>query len=186
MNDKKIVVGIFSAFFIVNLCLVLCMELIDFKDDVAMQGVITMSFFLIDLLLLGSYLIIGIYKVFLSYNYYDLRVYDTELNIKICNDYIRLNNINDVIRYDIAQIDENRYRISMGPQLAKGYAFAPGNIIGAEYQINFYKKALGTQITCRLIKSVGAPVCPWYIDKLIGQKLDARLDEDAYKAVEKE
>lgn len=150
--------------------------------DGNMADYVAIILFACAVLIATPYFIYAAKQIYLG-DFYALRIYRSELSLKLCRDYIRLNNINDILKYEIVELEKNRFRIRFPRQTAHGNAYASQGTFGTVYQLNMYEKENGTEITCIFLKGPGSkrPLRPWYLDKLLEMKCDAVHKEFQYR-----
>lgn len=167
----------------INIC---CFVVTDHVGEAAGYWIVIPLFAFDSLVMIMYSAYVG--KKIYSYDYFAMRSYQSELSIKLCRDYIRLNNINDILRYEIKEMEKNRFRLYFPRQMTRGNAYVSQGTMGAEYQLNLYANENGTEITCMFLKGAGSrrPLIPWYIDKLLEIKCSAVVKDVPYHMEEED
>lgn len=184
MNKNNVIQKLMLVFILINVIEVILLE----NTSEPIKNYIGMLWATIDFILICSYVFWGVYNIYIVYDYYGMRSYVSDLNIKTCRDYIQHKNIYDTLKYTWEEVEENRFIVTFPYQIVKGNKFVAQVVAGVNYQINLYKSEAGTEITCMFIKNklFQKAVLPWYIDRFIEQKFNAKRREISYSIDQEE
>lgn len=178
--DKKRMV---QKGFLVLFCLVFLVGVILAENTTGvLQDYVHMIWASVSLFIIVIYLFLAVCETYIRYDYYSMRSYVTDLNINTCRDYIQHKNIYDTLQYTLEEVEESRFIITFTFQIVRGHSYVSQVINCVKYQVNLYELNAGTEITCMFIPNgwFKKAILPWYIDRFIEQKFNAKKREISY------
>lgn len=152
------------------------------NTDGIMQDYINIIWVSVSFFIAIVYIFLATYHIYIKYDYYSMRSYVSDLSIKTCEDYIQHKNIYDTLKYTLEKIEENRFYIIFSFQIVRGHDYVAQVVSPVRYQVNLYENETGTEITCMFVRDswFKKAILPWYIDRFIEQKFNAKRREISY------